>query len=204
MYIPDYFRQKNFETIRKLISENPFGVLLVPQENEVLTTLLPMINEIENGKLCIYGHMARANESWKIASGNKVTLLFTGPHHYISPRWYVSRETVPTWNYIAVRISGAFSILDESGALDILSKLGNTFDRAWSGENHGKEEYYLAMLEEIVAFRVDAASVDASWKLSQNHSEEDRSRIIRELEDIGSDDARKIAGIMRDDLHSKR
>ena len=43
-------------------------------------------------------------------------VIFTGPHAYISPRWYEDKERVPTWNYTAVHAYGVPQMLDDPKA----------------------------------------------------------------------------------------
>ena len=197
MYIPDYFRQKDFDEIRRFIEENPFAFLLFPEGDEVSTTLIPMIHEVEDGKLVIYGHMARNNPQWEKAMDKKVTILFFGPHHYISPRWYEIRKSVPTWNYVSVRMSGTFKIMKRKETEDFLIRLSTFLDLEWRRERREKEAYYQKMVEEIVAFRIESQTLDAVWKLSQNHPLSDRKGVVENLEKAGDDDAVKMAGMMR-------
>ena len=185
------------QEIRRFIGENPFAFLLFPVGDEVTTTLIPLIHEVEDGKLVIYGHMAKNNPQWKIARDRKVTLLFSGPHHYISPEWYEIRNAVPTWNYVSVRITGTLRILERKDTEDFLIGLSTFLDAGWRREGREKEPYYQEMIGDIVAFRVVLETIDAAWKLSQNHSEGDRKGVIENLEKAGDDDARIIAGMMR-------
>ena len=197
MYIPDYFRQKDFDEIRRFIEENPFAFLLFPVGDEVTTTLIPLIHEVEDGKLVIYGHMAKNNPQWKNAMDRKVTILFSGPHHYISPRWYEIRKSVPTWNYVSVRITGTLKVMGRKDTENFLIRLSTFLDAEWRREGREKEAYYQKMVEEIVAFRVESQTVDAGWKLSQNHPVSDRKGVVENLEKAGDDDARKMAEMMR-------
>ena len=55
--------------------------------------------------------MARANSQWQSAAGRPVLAIFHGPHAYISPSWYESADVVPTWNYVAVHVSGVLRLI---------------------------------------------------------------------------------------------
>lgn len=197
MYIPEYFRQKDFGEIRHFIEENPFALLLFPKGDEVTTTLIPLIHEIEDERLIIYGHMARNNSQWKDAQDRTVTILFFGPHHYISPRWYEIRKSVPTWNYTTVRITGILRVLDRVNTEAFLVKLAAFLDEEWRIEGREKESYYQKMIDEIVAFRIEAKTVDAAWKLSQNHPIGDRKGVVDNLERAGDSDAQIMAAMMK-------
>jgi transcriptional regulator len=141
--------------------------------------------------------MAKNNPQWKKAMDRKVTILFFGPHHYISPRWYEIRKSVPTWNYVSVRITGTLKVMERKDTEDFLIRLSTFLDAEWRKEGREKEAYYQKMVNEIVAFRVESRTVDAGWKLSQNHPMSDRKGVVENLEKVGDDDARIMAGMMR-------
>src|SRR5947199_131019 len=52
------------------------------------------------------------------------------------------------------------------------------------------------MLRAIVGFRIEITRLEGKWKLSQNHPEERRRRVIRALEARPDDDSQEIAGLM--------
>ena len=52
----------------------------------------------------------------------------------------------------------------------------------------------------IVAFRMKISKIEGQWKLSQNHSIERQSRVIRQLEQSESEDARKISELMKNNI----
>ena len=59
----------------------------------------------------LVAHMAKANEHWRsIVDGMPALVIVTGPEAYISPSWYPSKaehgRVVPTWNYLAVHLTG--------------------------------------------------------------------------------------------------
>ena len=67
-----------------------------------------------------FGRMARADSRSHDSKG-EVLVIFHGPSVYVSPAWYESAATVPTWNYVAVRASGTLRLVEERDALlDIL------------------------------------------------------------------------------------
>ena len=61
--------------------------------------------------------MAKANPHWKLINENQESLvIFHGPHAYISPSLYETRESVPTWNYAAVHVYGKGTTLPTKSA----------------------------------------------------------------------------------------
>jgi transcriptional regulator len=57
------------------------------------------------------------------------------------------------------------------------------------------------LLKSIVGFRVEITHLEGKWKLSQNHSEQRRRRVVRALLGQPDADSQAIAGLMQDDLN---
>ena len=162
-----------------------FVTLLSVHEGEILVSQIPVLVKNQNGKLEIQGHLARENpHSSYLFEGNS-TVLFHGPHHYISPRWYLNKKTVPTWDYILIKIVGRSFRLSNDETLELLKDLSTQFDPEWSSEEHEKEDYYTKMTQQIVAFRLIAEEVVGKAKLNQNHPQKNILNVIKQLE--GSD-----------------
>jgi transcriptional regulator len=76
------------------------------------------------------GHMARANDHWKLfARGAPSLALFWGPHAYVSPTWYTPGPKVPTWNYVTVHAYGRPEIVEATPAvLMVLTRLAAQYE----------------------------------------------------------------------------
>jgi transcriptional regulator len=150
----------------------------------------------------LLGHMARANTHWRRVEG-EVLVVFSGPHTYISPAWYEEEGTVPTWNYAAVHAYGTFHVVDDRNALlQILHELVHTYEsgRSTPWVFDESASHVETMLKAIVGFRIEITRVEGKWKLSQNHSEVRRERVIRALEARDDEDSQAIAEMMRRSL----
>ena len=113
MYIPDEFNVKDLKKIISFINDNNFGLLLSIHKDEIYNTQIPLLLSFENDKIILKGHMARKNKQWIYARNNRVTVMFLGPHHYISPLYYNDRESVPTWDYVTARVDGVMEMLNK-------------------------------------------------------------------------------------------
>jgi transcriptional regulator len=51
----------------------------------------------------------------------------------------------------------------------------------------------------ITGFRIEITRLEGKWKLSQNHPEERRQRVIKALEQRSDEDSQAIAAMMRGD-----
>ncbi len=196
MYVPDYFDVKDLDTVMDFIGQNSFAILLSASGDEVLNTLIPVLADRNGERVTLRGHMARANPHWKAAEGKKSTILFLGPHHYISPRWYTIEKSVPTWNYSAVRMSGIFHTVTREDSKEIILKLSRLYDPEWASLGRDREPYYEKMVDEIVGFRLDVSDIKCKMKLSQNRPMADRYRVIENLKKENSSDADMVAAMM--------
>ena len=114
MYVPKRYEEKNVEELHEFIRANGFAVLISYDQNSPIATHLPLqLHQTDDGQAFLYGHFAKANPQWKsFANQNSVLAIFSGPHSYITPRWY-DHMNVPTWNYVAVHVYGQPIIISD-------------------------------------------------------------------------------------------
>src|SRR5690349_15724629 len=117
MYLPPAFQQTDTEIIQRFIGEYSFATLVTEGPQGLFASHLPLMLDPSEGKHgTILGHMARANEQWQhFTDGKEILAIFTGPHAYISPNWYVSKVAVPTWNYAVIHAYGQPRLIQDSG-----------------------------------------------------------------------------------------
>ncbi|CDH26812.1 FMN-binding negative transcriptional regulator [Xenorhabdus bovienii] len=126
MYIPKKMEMTGQNSVSTFIINNSFGLLISPS---LIGTHLPFVFAPEEGKMrVLYGHVAKANQHWKEFDGQRVLVVFTGPHAYISPTWYKAQHAVPTWNYSAVHCYGVAEILGNEETKLVMETLVNTFE----------------------------------------------------------------------------
>lgn len=123
MFTPDKFNITELVYKHEFIEEFSFGVLVTC--NEALSgTHLPFVLQPNEGNQgALYAHCAKANPIWKSIQGQNVLVIFTGPHAYISPSWYIKKPAVPTWNYTAVHAYGVASLLAPQDALKAVDQV---------------------------------------------------------------------------------
>ncbi|MDS0257031.1 FMN-binding negative transcriptional regulator [Thermoplasmatales archaeon AK] len=173
MYLPEYFRVKDLPLIEKMVEKHSFAWLVSPWEEDVEITPLPVLVQRDGDCLIIRAHMARQNPHWTHLNGKTASIIVLGPHHYISPRWYVEEKSVPTWNYILIKITGRFEILAPDETRKVVIDLSEKFDPEWRMKKMEEQKYYQAMLKQIVGFRIRSERIEAKFKLTQNHPRED-------------------------------
>ena len=202
MYIPPDFEVAESAAVFGLIDRFPFGLLVTSEEPYPRLTHLPMIAELRNGDLWVLGHVARANgHAQSIANNSPATIAFQGAHAYVSASLYEEPYvTVPTWNYTAAHLCGT---LREGNAWDLLVRLTAKFEHgrgdAWDPQRL-ETEFREKQLRGIVAFEMRADRIYAKAKLSQNRTDADRIRVIRELSTSPNALERECADDMRRSL----
>ncbi|MCU5533786.1 FMN-binding negative transcriptional regulator [Bacillus cereus] len=198
MYVPKYFAIQDEKMKYKIIEQNSFATLFSQHNGEPYATHLPLLLNRET--LTLHGHFARPNEQWKDIGTQQVLAIFQGPHSYISPSWYETKNAVPTWNYVAVHVYGELELVeDEKTLVDSLQDLVNKYEDPEStySLNDVDTNYMAGLSKGIVGFKIKINKIEGKAKLSQNHSVERRKLVVEKLEKVGSEESRAIAGLMR-------
>jgi transcriptional regulator len=186
VYIPEHFRVEDREAAVAFMRTNPFAILVTSREDGPFATHVPVIIRESGDRLTIRGHVAKANPHWRYLQDDpQCLMIFHGPHAYISPSNYDTRENVPTWNYGAVHAYGHGAIY--AGTEQLLSMLHDlipTFEAAY-GEQWASlsEAYRQRMLSHIVGFEIAVSKVEAKFKLSQNRTRNEQQNVIDSLKD---------------------
>ena len=184
MYIPEHFRVRDHADAVAFMRANPFAILVSGMPEGPFATHAPMVVREAGDHLVIRGHVAKANPHWKyLEQQAQCMTIFHGPHAYVSPSNYTTRETVPTWNYGAVHVYGnarVFSAPEE--LLGVLHQLIPMFEPAFADQWASLSDAYRErMLSHIVGFEIAVTKIEAKFKLSQNRSKEEQENIITSL-----------------------
>jgi transcriptional regulator len=206
MYIPRHFQNTKVEEAINFVKQFPFGLLSSMHEGRITGTHLPFTLGISKGNIVLYSHMARANPQWQSLEEQELLCVFNGPHAYISPENYQNKNSVPTWNYTAAHFYGKGEVLLEEQ--DVLKTLEDTiafFDTSYQQQWEGLDADYRSKLTKaIVAFRIEVSETQLKEKLSQNKSQEDRSRIVIALKKSTDCSAKELAKRMQQDLLNEK
>ncbi len=180
MYIPKPFQQNDLQVLLDLVRNNNFGVLVSTRGQMPYASHIPfLVEHSETEGVILRGHVARANPHWENFAKGQSLAIFRGSHSYISPTWYQTTG-VPTWNYTAVHITGAVTLVEDTSQLiDIVHQLSAIHEA--DNPNPWVPEYPDSMLSAIVGFELRADTVEGKIKMSQNRSAEDRSSVIQAL-----------------------
>ena len=196
MYVPKHFSVADRDSLECVIHDNPSGLLVGVVDGAPFATHLPFLLDGDR----LLAHVARGNPHWRVIDGKTEMLaVFSGPHAYVSPRWYAAGPAVPTWNYVAVHVYGAPRIIDDTTSVRaLLDRLVAEYEAgAWALDGQDPD-YVDRMMRGIVAFEMPVARIEGKCKLSQNRPAEDRRRVAGELAESGEAAGRQLAQLMAD------
>jgi transcriptional regulator len=203
MYLPTVFAETDTARLHDLLDAHSFGVMIVATEGGLEIAHLPFVLDRTGGLGRLRVHTARANPIWRAAlDARQVTVVFAGPHGYVSPRWYERpREMVPTWNYVAVHAHGrAEGPLPDHDLAALVAELAERHEagapepwRYADLEPAQREK----LLPQIVGLSIEIERLEGKLKLSQNRSDADRARVRAALLARGGADDVAMAALMK-------
>ena len=202
MYSPDYNRLEERPELLAFLRANNFPILVTGTGGTLHASHLPATIHETGSQIVIDMHMARNNPQWKEFFDDEVMVIFTGPHAYVSPRWYADQERVPTWNYAAVHAYGVPHIIpDKKVKAQSQRRLIESLDPQWLRKHDAlRQEYVEMMLDGIVNFSIPVARIETRWKLSQNRGRKEMELIAAALEKSGDPGELALAALTRKHL----
>ncbi|BDC50132.1 hypothetical protein F183_A24480 [Bryobacterales bacterium F-183] len=190
VYIPARHKVEDLGELHNFMDEFAFVDLITTTPSLHITHIPVLLDRTAgNGKGTIFGHIAKANPQTKaFFAGAPATIVFHGPHTYISPAWYTNpMGAVPTWNFAAVHASGKLKAIDEPKQLHgLLAKLVAKFEKSYVANptyDFAKlpEAYITGMLGGIVGFELPIDTLEGKFKLGQERSDADKEGVLSNL-----------------------
>ncbi len=199
MYSPLYNRVEDRIELLAFMRANNFPILVTGTGGALHASHLPISAHERGPQIVIDMHMAKNNAQWREFFDDEVMVIFSGPHAYVSPRWYADQERVPTWNYAAVHAYGVAKIVsDRKEKYQSQRRLIESLDPQWLPKfDTLRQEYVDQMIDGIVNFSIPVARIETRWKLSQNRGLREMERIAAELEKSPDSGERALAALTR-------
>ena len=180
------FRSDDSALLRKLVDDIGFGMVFMATPKGPRAAHTPLLWSGENH---LRFHLSRANALTAHIDGAQALVTVNGPDGYISPRWYDDRNTVPTWDYVALELEGTVSRLDEPALDAFLYDLVERHETRIGGEawraSEASEDMWNRQLKGIRGFELEIRDWRPTLKLSQKRSLAERERIADGLENTG-------------------
>jgi len=205
MYNPQRFKSADSNEAFDLMDRNPFATMITVTDGKPFVSHLPLTPKRVGDKIELIGHLARANPHWRSLANSQVTVIFHGPHTYITPQWYTEND-VPTWNYSTVHAVGGGELIESrEGIVECLKELTAHVERHWpSGWDFFIPDDLSGDIlpKSIVGFKIKIDEINFKKKLSQNRTAADRAGVLKGLEARADDSSRLVLSEMRRLYHS--
>src|SRR4249919_3176731 len=202
MYNYPHYKEHDKKKILEFMQNHPFITLIGADKNgRIEATQIPVLVEEKEGKIFIYGHMAKKADHHQAFEENpNVLALFTGAHTYVSGTWYSGNpQQASTWNYISIHARGQIKFLDEAALIELLKKLSLHFENNNTDSSTVYDNlpggYKEKMIKAILAFELEVTEMDNVHKLSQNRDEKSYDNIVQQLKQQEGD-AKEIGELM--------
>lgn len=190
--------QRNLDFAR----ERAFGILSVNGDDGPLLSHIPFVLS-EQGDVADL-HLVRSNPiARNLTVPLKAKIAASGGDSYISPDWYGIEDQVPTWNYVAVHLTGVLELCPQEELRALLDRQSAFFEDQLLPKAPWKTDKMTPdvldkMMRQIVPCRFTITGVDGTWKLSQNKPDPVRMRAADGVAayGIGTDQA-VLAALMR-------
>lgn len=181
------FRSEDRELLEALIDEIAVGTVFLTTPDGPRAALTPLIS---TGDGAVQFHLARGNALTRHLDGATALIAVTGPEGYISPRWYANRDTVPTWDYVALELEGRVRRMADDGLEAFLHAMIEKHEARTAGEpwraDEASEDMWAKLFKAIVGFEMEIVAWRPTIKLSQKKSAGERATIAAGLDAAGS------------------
>ncbi|MGZ5411440.1 MAG: FMN-binding negative transcriptional regulator [Solirubrobacterales bacterium] len=195
-----YFELDDRETIKRLIRENPWAMLVSNTSAGLVASHYPILLDDDRDDLTIVTHVGRPDERVHELGRHELLVVVQGPHGYISSSWYGELVEVPTWNFIVAHLSGVPEILGEEENFAVLRRLVEHFEhraeRPRTLDGTPEDVRHAQRLSRgTVGLRLTPTRVVAKQKMSQNRPPE----VVRTiLDELGADGPYSSPGLAQE------
>ncbi len=208
---PDW-REERLPVLTGAMTAIRLAALVSAAPDGLKITHLPLsVRQGDHGKVRLAGHFARANDHWKLLQqpGIATAAIFQGPHTYISPSNYATKQetgkVVPTWAYIVVHAHGTAHVMDDKDwMLALVNELTDQHEASrpapWQVSD-APDDYVAVMLRGIVGVELEVTQLEGVWKLNQHRGMQDRHSTVDRLASSGSNQDAAISQAMADALN---
>jgi len=204
MYKNSQFEEKDADKVLAFMKAHSFITLIGYDGEFPVATQIPVhIYKDEDG-ISLVGHiMKKTDHHQAYAKNENVLALFTGGHSYVSASVYENPAVASTWNYSSVQCKGKIKLMNDDETRAIIKHLTDSFEdpRTSPAAFHKMDDAYIENnLKAIAGFEIKVESINDVFKLSQNHSKQNRTNIVEDLAKSDNPDAQEVAKQMKEML----
>ena len=182
------FRSDDRQLFETLIDQIGFGMVFLTTPDGPRVAHTPLLS---TGDGAVQFHLARGNALTRHLDGATALVTVNGPDAYVSPRWYDNRDTVPTWDYVAIEMEGPVRRIADGELDTLLYDLIDTHEHRIEGERwsagEASEPTWNGLFKAIVGFELDVRDWRPTFKLSQKRTPAERKTIVAGLAGNGNE-----------------
>ena len=182
--------------------ERGFGVLAAMAQDTPMLSHVPFLLSEDGATVEL--HLVRSNPIARaLKEPLRVKIAVSGPDSYVSPDWYGVTDQVPTWNYVAVHLTGVLELRPQEELHDLLDRQSAVYEDRLLPKPPWKTEKMTPdvmekMMRMIVPCRMQVTGVDGTWKLGQNKPDAVRHAAAEQAAAYGfGSQADVLAALMR-------
>jgi len=198
MFRPHAFAVDDPALLREVLRNRVFATLATVQDGALRFSYAPVVVD----ETALRYHLAIRNPMGLLEDGARVSVSCLAEDAYVSPDWYRSTVTVPTWNYIAVEAEGPVRRLSRDELRSLLEELSAQEENKllpkppWKMDkvSHARNN---ALMNVIVGFELAFERFEGKFKLSQDKNPDDIEGVIAGLEARGDAASLAIAKAMK-------
>jgi len=166
-----------------------FGVLAMSTEDAPLVSHVPFLLSEDGTQAEL--HLVRSNPIVRaLKQPQTVRIAVSGPDGYVSPDWYGVADQVPTWNYVAVHLTGELQLRPAEDLRDLLDRQSAFYEARlcpklpWVTEKMS-DDALARMMRMIVPCHMRVDEIQGTWKLNQNKPDAVRLRAADRIAEDG-------------------
>jgi transcriptional regulator len=173
-----YHASGDIESVRQLIRENPWGILVSDNAGELVASHYPILLDEHDDRLAVLTHVGRPDDRIHGFGDREILMIVQGRHGYISPSWYAPGATrAPTWNFSAAHCYGVPELLGEEENLRVLARLVEHFERHVEEPMLLDPDWGAQLAKGTVGLRLPITRFVCKLKLSQDKDPVTRSQV---------------------------
>lgn len=177
MYPLTPFRSADADKMHAVMRAFPLATMISRYGGDGWPTItqVPLVLHADRGAHgTLLGHFDGNNPHAAILRGDaKVTCLFHGPNHYMTPSIYPT-EHYPGWNYVTVHVHARARVMtDRERVRALLFELAALHEPPDSGYRlRGEQRNFERFLDMVVGFELEIVEARAIFKLAQDKGRE--------------------------------
>jgi transcriptional regulator len=181
------FEPRSDADLVRLVDEYPLAWVVSHGDAGFGATPLPLLGETNAaGRIVsLFGHFALSNpQVAQLRAAPAATILFSGPHGYVSPEGVSQPGWAPTWNYAVAQFEVDIEFLPQQtgeAVERLVRKMEADRRDPWRISRMG--DRYAQLVQRIVAFRAHVRSARGRFKLGQDESARTLEELLGTLRD---------------------